>query len=346
MARALVVNSGNANAFTGKRGREAVKLTAEAAAEAVDCLTADVYIASTGVIGEPLDASKIAVQLAALAQGRQARRLRRGRARHHDHRHLSQARHAQGGDRRGRGHDQRHRQGRRHDRARHGDHARLSVHRRGDRAGRRCARSLDPAVDDTFNAITIDGDTSTSDTLLVFATGRRSSRGAPRIADGDDLRLAGFRVALHELMHDLALQIVKDGEGLTKFVTVKVTGRRDQEGRAGHRQVDRQFAAGEDGDRRRGSQLGARSWRRSAKRARRPTATSSPSGSAIFWSPRTARSRPDYREAHGAAYMKGRRSRSASMSAWATASGHGMDLRPHPRLYRHQRRLSVLTSGI
>ena len=58
MARALVVNSGNANAFTGKRGKEAVKLTAEAAARAADCLEADVYIASTGVIGEPLDAAQ------------------------------------------------------------------------------------------------------------------------------------------------------------------------------------------------------------------------------------------------------------------------------------------------
>ena len=55
MARALVVNSGNANAFTGLRGREAVTRTAQAAAEIADCLEADVYIASTGVIGEPLD---------------------------------------------------------------------------------------------------------------------------------------------------------------------------------------------------------------------------------------------------------------------------------------------------
>ena len=67
MARALVVNSGNANAFTGKRGRAAVRLTAEAAAQAADCLEADVYIASTGVIGEPLDAGKIAARLGELA---------------------------------------------------------------------------------------------------------------------------------------------------------------------------------------------------------------------------------------------------------------------------------------
>jgi glutamate N-acetyltransferase/amino-acid N-acetyltransferase len=83
---------------------------------------------------------------------------------------------------------------------------------------------LNPAVDDSLNAITIDGDTSTSDTLLIFATGRAVTRGAPHIAYGEDPRLAGFRIAVAQVLHDLALQIVKDGEGLTKFVTVKVTG--------------------------------------------------------------------------------------------------------------------------
>ena len=68
MARVLVVNSGNSNAFTGKRGREAVKLTAEAAAEAAGCLEADVYLASTGVIGEPLDPGKFTGLLAGLAE--------------------------------------------------------------------------------------------------------------------------------------------------------------------------------------------------------------------------------------------------------------------------------------
>src|SRR5689334_4827533 len=57
-ARALVVNSGNANAFTGMKGREAVRLTAEVAARAADCAPEEVFIASTGVIGEPLDAQK------------------------------------------------------------------------------------------------------------------------------------------------------------------------------------------------------------------------------------------------------------------------------------------------
>ena len=67
-ARALVVNSGNANAFTGRRGAEATRITAEAAAKAVGCAPGEVYISSTGVIGEPLDASKFAHLLGGLAK--------------------------------------------------------------------------------------------------------------------------------------------------------------------------------------------------------------------------------------------------------------------------------------
>jgi len=67
LARVLVVNSGNANAFTGTRGREAVKLTVAAAARAAECLEADVYLASTGVIGEPLDVGKFTHLLGDLA---------------------------------------------------------------------------------------------------------------------------------------------------------------------------------------------------------------------------------------------------------------------------------------
>ncbi|MGB6440888.1 MAG: bifunctional glutamate N-acetyltransferase/amino-acid acetyltransferase ArgJ, partial [Methyloceanibacter sp.] len=83
---------------------------------------------------------------------------------------------------------------------------------------------LAPAAEVTFNAITIDGDTSTSDTLLLFATGTSTARGAPRIGLAHDPRLAGFRLALTEVLRDLAHQVVKDGEGATKFVTVRVTG--------------------------------------------------------------------------------------------------------------------------
>src|ERR1035437_380647 len=68
LARALVVNPGNANAFTGKSGRVATKLTAEIAAKATGCKPAEIFLASTGVIGEPLDASKFAPVMQGLSQ--------------------------------------------------------------------------------------------------------------------------------------------------------------------------------------------------------------------------------------------------------------------------------------
>ena len=99
-ARALVVNSGNANAFTGKRGREATRMTAEAAAKAVGCEPREVFVASTGVIGEPLDAGKFAHLLDGLAKSAKPDAFEDRRPRDHDDGHLSQARDAHGRDRR------------------------------------------------------------------------------------------------------------------------------------------------------------------------------------------------------------------------------------------------------
>jgi glutamate N-acetyltransferase / amino-acid N-acetyltransferase len=228
MARALVVNSGNANAFTGKRGREAVGLTVEAAARAADCLEADVYVASTGVIGEPLDAGKITALLDDLSRDAKADAYEQAaRAIMTTDTYPKLA-----------------------TRKTEIDGVEITINGIAKGAGMiapdmatmlaflftdahiepaALRASLDPAVDETFNAVTIDGDTSTSDTLLIFATGRATTRGAPLIAHGDDPRLAMFRFALHEVMRDLALQIVKDGEGLTKFVTVKVQGAESKE---------------------------------------------------------------------------------------------------------------------
>jgi glutamate N-acetyltransferase/amino-acid N-acetyltransferase len=73
----------------------------------------------------------------------------------------------------------------------------------------------------TFNAVTVDGDRSTNDTLLLFATGQS---GAPRISRAGDHRLADFRDKLEKVLLDLALQLVRDGEGATKFVKINVTG--------------------------------------------------------------------------------------------------------------------------
>ena len=223
MARALVVNSGNSNAFTGKGGRETVGLTVEAAAQAAGCMTADVYVASTGVIGEPLDAEKITTRLGELAARALPDALESAaRAIMTTDTYPKVA-------------------------TRSAEIGGVKVTINGIAKGSgmiapdmatmlsflftdapiepAALRSvLAEAAEDSFNAISIDGDTSTSDTLLIFATGAAASRGAPRIVKGDDPRLANFREALTALSLDLSQQIVKDGEGATKFVTVTVTG--------------------------------------------------------------------------------------------------------------------------
>ena len=123
----------------------------------------------------------------------------------------------------------------------------------------------------TFNAVTVDSDTSTSDTLLIFATGTAARRGAPAIADPKDARLGAFRRALGKVLKSLALQVVRDGEGARKQVEVTVTGAEIGALGQAHRAVDRQFAAGQDGDRRRGRQLGPRRHGgRQGRRAGRP----------------------------------------------------------------------------
>jgi glutamate N-acetyltransferase / amino-acid N-acetyltransferase len=223
MARALVVNSGNANAFTGKRGREAVVLTVEAAANAADCLDADVYVASTGVIGEPLDARKFTGLLDDLARGAKPDAYEQAaRAVMTTDTYPKLA-----------------------TRKTEIDGVEVTINGIAKGAGMiapdmatmlafiftdaaiepvALRASLDSSLEQSFNAITIDSDTSTSDTLLVFATGAAASRGAPRIAIAEDPRITAFRLALAQVMRELALQVVKDGEGLTKFVTVRVTG--------------------------------------------------------------------------------------------------------------------------
>ena len=228
MARALVVNSGNANAFTGRSGRATVKRTAEAASRVAGCLDADVYIASTGVIGETLDAEKIAARLPKMAARAEpgafeeaARaimttdtfpKLATRKAK------IEGVEVAINGIAKGAGMIA-------------PDMATMLAFLFTDAAIEPLALQslIDPALDASFNAITIDGDTSTSDTLLVFATGAAKRRGAPHIARAEDKRLEGFRVALAELMRDLALQVVKDGEGATKFVAITVTGAETRE---------------------------------------------------------------------------------------------------------------------
>jgi glutamate N-acetyltransferase/amino-acid N-acetyltransferase len=83
---------------------------------------------------------------------------------------------------------------------------------------------LSKHVQTTFNCMTIDGDTSTSDTCLLFATGAAAKRGQKPVADPGDRRLEAFGDALRDLMRDLAIQVARDGEGLSKFVTIEISG--------------------------------------------------------------------------------------------------------------------------
>ncbi len=147
---------------------------------------------------------------------------------------------------------------------------------------------LRQGVEDTFNAVTIDGDTSTSDTLLVFATGAAAARGVAKITSMTDQRLAAFRKGFDAVLANLAEQVARDGEGARKLVEIVVEGARSKRSARRIALVDRQFAAGEDRDCRRGRQLGSRrhggrqSWR--ARRSR-------PSVDLVQWHPGGAQRR-------------------------------------------------------
>ncbi|MDE2016827.1 MAG: bifunctional glutamate N-acetyltransferase/amino-acid acetyltransferase ArgJ [Hyphomicrobiales bacterium] len=216
-ARALLVNSGNANAFTGHAGLDAVARVGAAAAKAIGCAAEDVYMASTGVIGEPLDPAKIGAVLGSLAaaaapsgMSEAARAImttdtypKVATARFEvDGRTCTLNAMAKGAGMIA------------------PDMATMLSFAFTDApvAAPAMQALLTKAVAKSFNAITVDGDTSTSDTLLLFSTG------APEIADPADRRLAGFRRALDRVLLDLAHQVVRDGEGARKFVEIAVEG--------------------------------------------------------------------------------------------------------------------------
>jgi glutamate N-acetyltransferase/amino-acid N-acetyltransferase len=222
-ARALLVNSGNANAFTGKTGKEAVKFSAKLAATAAGVPERQVFLASTGVIGEPLDASKFDGVLEKLV--REARpdawREAASAIMTTDTYPKLATRTAQIG----------------------GVEVRIAGVAKGAGmiapdmatmlsfvftdapiAAAALQTLLSRSVQESFNAITVDSDTSTSDTLLLFATGAAEERGAPYIEKPNDRKLAEFRAALDAVLLDLAHQVVRDGEGARKFVEVTVEG--------------------------------------------------------------------------------------------------------------------------
>jgi len=220
LARALVVNSGNANAFTGKTGRAATKLTADIAAKAAGCKPAEIFLASTGVIGEPLDASKFVPVMQGLAARAKAgdflaaaraimttdtfAKVATATAR------IGKATVTVNGIAKGAGMIA-------------PDMATMLSFIFTDAAIAPAALQtlLRDGVADTFNAVTIDGDTSTSDTLMIFATGKA---GHPRIARAADPKLKDFKRALRTVLANLSEQIARDGEGARKLVEIVVEG--------------------------------------------------------------------------------------------------------------------------
>ncbi len=219
-ARALVVNAGNANAFTGRAGEKSVERSVAATAKLVGCARSEVFVASTGVIGEPLPDHKISGALAGLRGSLTGHAWDRaaGAIMTTDTFAKAATRTARIGE------------------------AEIVINGIAKGSGMIAPdmatmlafvftdAALPPAVLQklleaanrrSFNSITVDGDTSTSDTALLFATGKARHGG---IASHRDPALKGFRAALGEVMVDLAQQIVRDGEGAGKFVTIAVSG--------------------------------------------------------------------------------------------------------------------------
>ena len=219
-ARALVVNAGNANVFTGKAGVKTCELTAEEEARLAGCAPSEVFLASTGVIGEVLPAERITTALPALhdaltTEGWEA--AARGIMTTDTFPKAAVKKTEIGG---------------------------VPVVIQGIAKGSGMIAPdmatmlsfvatdaslpasvlqslLSNGTTGSFNAITVDSDTSTSDMVLLFATGKA---GNPSVEKADDSALAAFRTALNELLLELALMVVRDGEGASKQIRIQVTG--------------------------------------------------------------------------------------------------------------------------
>jgi glutamate N-acetyltransferase / amino-acid N-acetyltransferase len=220
IARGLVVNAGNANVFTGKAGLETTTETAAAAATLLGCAPSEIFLASTGVIGQVLPHSRITAALPAL-HGALAETGWEDAARGI----MTTDTFPKGAVRTAR-------------------IGRTAVRIQGiakgsgmiapDMATMLCFVATDAAlpapvlqsllrraVDRSFNCTTVDSDTSTSDTVLLFATGEAGN--AP-VHDASAAELGDFAQALDAVLLDLALLVVRDGEGAGKLVRIDVTG--------------------------------------------------------------------------------------------------------------------------
>ena len=222
--RGLIVNSGNANAFTGKVGDRAVETCIEAVADQLACRPSRVFVASTGVIGEQLPAEKITMHIPDICS-----RL----ADANSETWALAANAIMTTDTFAKGAGQKLQIG--------GFDVNIAGIAKGsgmiapDMATMLAfiftdakipapilQQLLIQAVDKSFNSITVDSDTSTSDTVLLIATGAVDEQ--PKIGTIDAIELTSFKLALQKVLTDLAQQIVRDGEGATKFIRVNVEG--------------------------------------------------------------------------------------------------------------------------
>ena len=226
-ARAVLCNAGNANAFTGAAGEVTVRESAKAVGQAFEAAPEDVYLASTGVIGEPLSAAAMRMAVAQAAEELAPPSPAKWRAAADAIRTTDTFSKGAGGEARI-----------------DGETVRIAAIAKGsgmiapdmatmlafaftdaDLPGPVLQALLFGAVDRSFNRITVDSDTSTSDTVLLFATGAVKPVKPPApVQEASDPRLAEFRAVLDATMLDLAHQVVRDGEGAGKFVEVTVEG--------------------------------------------------------------------------------------------------------------------------
>lgn len=218
-AGAILTNAGNANAFTGQRGHDTVHQTSLALAGALGISSDQILLASTGVIGEPLESAKLSAYFPQLVANQGASWKQAAQA------ILTTDTFPKGacvtceidgasvnicGIAKGSG---------------------MIAPNMATMLGYIATDATLPAdvlqallnniIDLSFNAITVDSDTSTNDTVFLIATG---SANTAMIVSADDPKLTGFCDALRQLMVDLATQIVRDGEGASKFITITVSG--------------------------------------------------------------------------------------------------------------------------
>lgn len=221
-AKALIVNAGNANAFTGKAGEETVLKTALTAAQFLNCQPEQVFISSTGVIGETLKTELITSALPNMAKSFQNDEAAWDKAAKAimttdlkqklisktceiDGKKISITGFAKGS----------------------GMIAPNMATMLGyiftdaNISSKALAKILSEFTEDTFNSITVDSDTSTNDTVLLFAT---KAAGNHEISDAKDAKLNNFKTVLHEIMLALATMIVVDGEGAKKLIEIEVLG--------------------------------------------------------------------------------------------------------------------------